>query len=81
MNTANSPETRRGFAGVWFAMALCLAMLFPGLLLAQSDTGRVTGTVTDATGAVIPGATVTLVNTDTGSTQTATTNGEGFYNF
>ncbi|QEE27463.1 TonB-dependent receptor [Terriglobus albidus] len=81
MKTTNSPETRRGFAGVWFAMALCLAMLFPGLLLAQSDTGRVTGTVTDATGAVIPGATVTLVNTDTGATQTATTNGEGFYNF
>ncbi|WP_263417158.1 TonB-dependent receptor [Terriglobus albidus] len=62
-------------------MALCLAILFPGQLPAQSDTGRVTGTVTDATGAVIPGATVTLVNTDTGATQTATTNGEGFYNF
>lgn len=65
----------------WLAMVLCLALLFPGSLLAQSDTGRVTGTVTDATGAVIPGATVTLANTDTGASQTATTNGEGFYNF
>ncbi len=34
---------------------------------AQSDTGRIVGTVTDPTGAVIPGATITVTNTENGS--------------
>jgi hypothetical protein len=58
-----------------------LALATGGALLAQTDTGRITGTVTDSTGAVIPGVTVTLTNTDTGASQSATSNGEGFYNF
>jgi hypothetical protein len=44
-------------------------------------SGDVTGNVTDATGASIPGATVTLLNTTTNSTQTATTNADGSYRF
>lgn len=51
-------------------------------LAAQSLTsGDVAGTVTDFSGAAVPGATVTLKNNDTGSTQTATTNGTGAYRF
>ncbi|HVF50580.1 MAG TPA: TonB-dependent receptor [Pyrinomonadaceae bacterium] len=41
----------------------------------------VQGTVTDATGAVIPEATVTLTNNETNRTQTTTSNEEGFYRF
>jgi Carboxypeptidase regulatory-like domain len=48
---------------------------------AQSDTGRVTGTVTDSTGALIPGAAVTLKNTATGIVQTATSANDGIYTF
>src|SRR6185437_14510678 len=48
---------------------------------AQSDTGRVVGTVADATGAYIPGATVTLTNTDTGVKETRTTGGVGEFTF
>lgn len=39
------------------------------------------GTVSDASGAVIPNATVTLTNNETRQTQTAQTSGEGFYRF
>ena len=51
-------------------------------LFAQSIvSGDVNGTVTDPSGAVVPGATVTLKNMDTNTTQTTTTNGTGAYRF
>ena len=43
--------------------------------------GAITGTVTDATGAVIPGATVAATNNATKITATTTTTGAGDYNF
>jgi outer membrane receptor protein involved in Fe transport len=46
---------------------------------AQSDNGTITGTVTDAQGAVIPNATVTATNTGTNHTYTAKTDGRGAY--
>src|SRR5262245_10865746 len=48
---------------------------------AQFETAAVTGTVRDATGAVVPNATVTLTNTETGVSNIKTTNGEGIYEF
>jgi hypothetical protein len=47
---------------------------------AQTITGSVSGIVTDATGAVVPGATVTATNVDTGVKVTDTTNSAGIYN-
>lgn len=44
-------------------------------------TGIVLGTVTDPSGAAVPGAQVTLSNTSTGLTQTVTTNAQGGYLF
>jgi hypothetical protein len=41
--------------------------------------GNITGTVTDATGAVIAGVTVLVKNTDTGAVRTLTTTGSGSY--
>ncbi len=54
---------------------MCLA----GLALAQTDTARVFGTITDPTGAVIPNATITVTNSGTGRTVTAQTGGAGQY--
>jgi hypothetical protein len=45
----------------------------------SSATGEIRGTVTDSTGAVIPHATVTVVNVNTGETKSVTTNNEGLY--
>lgn len=49
--------------------------------LAQGTTSRITGTVTDNTGAVVAGATVTLTNEGTGGVLTATTGDSGTYTF
>ncbi|MGA1994796.1 MAG: TonB-dependent receptor [Bryobacteraceae bacterium] len=50
----------------------------PGLAQ-NAGSGDIRGTVTDASGGVIPGAKVTLVDTDTGVTKVATTNDAGIY--
>src|SRR5579884_935137 len=47
----------------------------------QTITGSLSGTVTDATGAVVVGAQVTLTNEATGSNSTAKSNGSGFFSF
>ena len=59
------------------AGALLLAFAAPGL--AQTETGRVTGLVLDQTGAVLPGATVTLTGTGTGVARTTVTDEAGRY--
>ncbi len=46
-------------------------------VFAQTDTARIQGTVTDTSGAVIPGAAVTVTNTDQGTRYPATSGGSG----
>jgi hypothetical protein len=60
-----------------------LLLLCPALALAQttSSTSAVSGVVTDPTGAVIPGVTVTLTDTKTSKEQTTTTDDQGVYRF
>ena len=61
------------------AVSMVLAALaFSQGAWAQSET-RITGVVRDATGAVIPGATVTATNQTTQETKTATTGNDGGY--
>src|SRR5580698_6392610 len=67
---------------VGFILALILlAILMSHSALAQAGSGRIAGSVRDATGAVISGSNVTLVNAATGVTQKTTSNGEGVFNF
>ena len=63
-------------------LVLCtLALLVtPGLLLAQATTS-LGGRVTDASGAVIPGASVKLTLVTTGVSRVNTTTGNGEYQF
>jgi hypothetical protein len=60
---------------------LCLLLGSSGGMRAQTDTGRVTGTVTDSTGSVIPNATITLTNTESGAIQTVTSDATGNFTF
>jgi len=60
---------------------LCLFLGSSGGMRAQTDTGRVTGTVTDSTGSVIPNATITLTNTESGAIQTVTSDATGNFTF
>ncbi len=61
---------KRLFAALLFAAAFAFA---------QVDVTSVTGTVSDPTGAAVPGATVQAVNTATGATLSTTTNDKGIY--
>jgi hypothetical protein len=60
-----------------------LLLLLPVVCFAQTtaSTSAVTGTVTDPTGAVVAGATVTLVDSKTSQERTTTTNDRGVYLF
>jgi hypothetical protein len=57
-------------------LLLCLAV--PGFPQ-NTNSGDIRGVVTDPTGAVIPAATVTILNIDTGVAKTLTTNQDGIY--
>ncbi len=64
--------------------SLAFAVLFVALTalptLAQTAaTGTISGTVTDASGAIVSGATVTIINTDTRATRNLTANSSGEY--
>ena len=50
-------------------------------LQAQVDTGSITGTVTDPSGAVVSSAKVTLTNEGTGASLTVNTGSDGTYTF
>ena len=62
-----------GIAGIVFGL--------PCVAVAQVDTGVIQGTVRDASGAVVPGANVTLLNVDTGISFQTKTNEVGSYQF
>jgi hypothetical protein len=55
--------------------------MFTTLLAWSSITGSVSGVVTDSSGAVISGASVAAMNTQTGVRTTVTTDAKGFYSF
>ena len=60
---------------------LSVFLVFPTVVHAQFDTATVLGSVHDSSGAIVPGATVTLKNVATGITATAVSDGEGNYQF
>ena len=60
------------------ALSLLLtALLFPGLAAAQAVTGTISGTVVDPQKAVVPGATVTIINEATTDSRVATSDAQG----
>jgi len=61
---------------------LLFLFVWSSVSLAQvAGTAAVQGTVEDATGAVIPNASVSITNTATGVSQTTKTDASGFYSF
>jgi len=58
---------------------LLVSMLWTSNASAQVATGTISGTVTDNTGAVLPGVSVVILNQDTGISRTVLTNETGHY--
>ena len=61
-------------------MAIALLSL-PGAALAQTITGQISGRITDSSGGVLPGVTVTATNAATGLTVSRVTDGSGVFSF
>ena len=75
MNSGGIAGTRTFFCTAMLLRATCLAAY------AQAGRGTVNGTITDPSGAVVPGATVKLLENATGVTRTTTSTSAGFYTF
>ncbi len=63
-----------------FLLVFVFSAMFP-TVQAQSNSGSISGTVTDPSGAVVPGATVTIENPVSGYLRTAKTDSTGRYQF
>ena len=64
----------------WMLMLCGLALGLAGSVRAQnSNSGDIRGTVTDSSGAALPGVNVTVTNNDTGVITKYVTNSDGLY--
>src|SRR3954468_17128883 len=70
---------QRSISGL--AAVVSLAVLMTGTIYAQSGDGEIAGLVKDPTGAPVAGATVSLVNQDSGVTRTTSADSDGRYHF
>ena len=78
MSSANKPW----FPCLSLSTVVGVVLLLAGsafAISAQTVVGRISGTVTDSSGAVVANVSVTATNTGTNLTRTATTDGSGFY--
>src|SRR6476646_8528958 len=68
------PSLRSGFIRVLLVTG---AAVWPHLVAAQSVTGTISGTITDAQGQVVPGATVTIISEANGDTRAVVSDNKG----
>ena len=68
-----------GTASIFVVTALLLLVLNVNNLQAQTQTGTISGTATDSSGAALVGAAVTVTNEGTGAAQNLLTDAEGRY--
>lgn len=69
---------RRGILRCAWLVALLIGISVPSAF-GQAETGIISGTVTDPSGAVVPGAKITVRNVDTGTERLVESDSHGFY--
>src|SRR5580658_1946542 len=84
-NTTKSTKNNRahscaGFSSQLALLGLLLLLICPQGVWGQNGRATITGLVTDSSGAVLPGATVTATENSTGVSTPAVTNSTGVYN-
>ena len=72
---------RQRLVRVLLSAAMLIGGAFPASVLAQGLTGQISGTVTDAGGGVMPGATVSIKNAGTNQVREAITGADGAFQF
>ena len=78
MIASRMPAPRKQKRSLWLRLPGAALLLWAAHATAQFSA-NVEGTVKDASGAVIPNATITVTNTETGVVSNATSNGSGQY--
>ena len=71
------PYSRSRLVVTVLRLALAALIAVPAVASAQTITGQITGRVTDASGGMLPGVTVTVVNENTGLKETRVTDVSG----
>src|ERR1039458_1437071 len=80
MGSIQLRQTKRRM--IWnFLLLLAFCCVFTDMALAQLDQGAINGIVKDSSGGAIPGALVTLTNTDTNFVLQGRTDAKGEYGF
>ena len=64
---------------ILFSALLSVCLAAPALAQSQAANGTIEGTVLDSSGGVLPGATVTITNVDTGAERVVVSNDKGLY--
>jgi hypothetical protein len=60
-------------------LAVAVVLIFTATAFGQADTGKISGTVKDQNGGLVPGANVSIVNERTGVERNAKANDDGFF--
>jgi Carboxypeptidase regulatory-like domain len=80
-NIFQTGRQQRTWTSIALRMSLLLAVALCAPAIQAQFRASIQGSVTDPTGAAVPGATLTLTDTATNAKLTATSNGDGVYNF
>src|SRR5581483_606920 len=72
-------KMRHTWPKIIFALLACLLAAAPAALAQQVNVAQVAGQVTDSSGAVVPGATVTMIETQRGVVHNVVTDNDGRY--
>lgn len=66
---------------LFLGLIVLITLLSVQNIFGQQETGQISGNVSDANGANVPNATVTIKSTSTGFTKTTTSNSDGYFVF
>ena len=69
----------RNLRTLLICLPVCLVLVSGGAVYAQRDTGTIVGTVSDQSGAVVPGVTVTIRNVETNAVFSTVSDATGNY--
>ena len=75
----SSDSTSRFVVLSLISMLIVFLCFFPARSWSQATSGTLTGVVTDPSGAVVPGATVKITDTQHGNSVVTTTNAQGLF--